>query len=82
MGDYYHNGGSLNNWMFNTDATGTWFLSPSADYAYIVLYLENVGDVCNYGYDGSGASRPVLNLKSDVMTIGGDGSYSSPYILK
>ncbi|MBQ8472825.1 MAG: hypothetical protein IJ501_04925 [Bacilli bacterium] len=81
MGDYYHNGGSLNNWMFNTDTAFTWFLSPSAYIPYYVLVSGNYGNVGDDYANRNGSLRPVLNLKSQVMTTGGDGSYSTPYTL-
>jgi len=80
MGDYYHNGGSLNNWMFNTDAAYNWFLSPSASMPNNVLVWYN-GYIVPGNSDYFSALLPVLNLKSTVMTILGDGSYNNPYKL-
>lgn len=78
---YHTNGGSYNNWMFNTGAGAIWFLSPTSKDstgATRVSYGGNLGDGGVYFLS---AIRPVLNLKSDVIVLSGDGSYNSPYKL-
>ena len=84
LGEYYSNGGSLNNWMFNTDAFFSWLLSPASSGANYALFWYYVGYVESYYVlfgSSYGALRPVLNLVSTVATIEGDGSYNNPYIL-
>ena len=81
VGAYYSNGGSLNNWLFNTDAAYNWFLSPASYGSSDGLRWDGVGFVGNDFVNDGVAARPVLNLVSTAETIEGDGSYSNPYIL-
>lgn len=79
---YAQFGASLNNWMLNTDAWNTWFISPSSrspEYQMMVLFSS---DIFAYPVTSSASVRPTLYLKSSVITIGGDGSYKNPYRLK
>ena len=79
----YSNGLSLNNWMFNNEMAGTWFLSPAS--------LNSTGvsgvDPDGYLYRGDAgivdglALRPVLSLGSQAMIITGSGSINDPYEL-
>ena len=77
------NGGSLNNWLFNTDAMGNWLFSPASNPPGYVLSWINFGYVVSgsVDYDFAGAVRPVLNLKSETTISDGDGSFGNPYIL-
>jgi len=83
-GAYFYNGGSLNNWMFNTDAGSSWMISPSSSYSGLAIRWDGGGGVGDIyfgdGYDIN-AVRPVLNLISEAEVVDGDGSYSNPYIL-
>ena len=80
---YYHsNGGSLNNWLFNTEANFSWFLSPSSGDSDRVLDWRVIGGVFDSRADVRGSLRPTLNLKSTAIVTSGDGSYNNPYVLK
>ena len=78
---YYYNGGSLNNWMFNTDAGASWMISPASYGSYNAVLWNDYGIVGSNFVDGNYAVRPVLNLISEAEVVDGDGSYSNPYIL-
>ena len=78
---YYSNGGSLNNWLFNTEAYVSWFLSPSSRGSDRVLVWDAGGDVSGAIADFNGSLRPTLNLKSTAIVTSGDGSYNNPYVL-
>ncbi len=71
------------NWFLNNDAYYNWFLSPSSNFPQIVAYWNGAGYVGYFSHGDYGdAVRPVLNLESTILLNGGDGSYTSPYILK
>ena len=81
VGTYYKNGGSLNNWMFNTDSDATWMISPAA---------FNWRNETGWDYNGVATDfrgyfdytvRPALFLISTTEITDGDGSYSNPYTL-
>ena len=79
----YSNGLSLNNWMFNNEMAGTWFLSPASIFPIFVAVVRSVGGLY-YGYandDDGLALRPVLSLGSQTMIISGTGSINDPYLL-
>ena len=71
------------NWFLNNDAYYNWSLSPSSSNSETVAYWYGPGYV-NYGAIAGNidAVRPVLNLESQVILGGGNGTYSSPYTLK
>ena len=46
------------------------------------LRFETPGAMSSYGIGGPLAFRPSINLKSDVLLYGGDGTSSNPYIVK
>ena len=75
------NGLSLNNWMFNNEMAGTWFLSPASDDPNHVSVVDFVGGLIGVNSDGIGALRPVLSLGSQAMIITGSGSINDPYEL-
>ena len=79
----YSNGLSLNNWMFNNEMAGTWFLSPASDDPDIVAVVSTVGLLCRVNADRVDglALRPVLSLGSQTMIISGTGSINDPYLL-
>ena len=77
----YSNGLSLNNWMFNNEMAGTWFLSPASYYPYLVSDVHISGYLYRGDTDGSVALRPVLSLGSQAMIITGSGSINDPYEL-
>ena len=79
---YYSNGGSLNNWLSNTEAANFWFLSPSSHDSDGVLSWRGIGDVYDFSAYRYGSLRPTLNLKSTAIVTSGDGSYNNPYVLK
>ena len=78
---YHTNGGSYNNWMFNTDAGAVWFLSPSSNVSNSASSVNLDGVLVSNDAYGDSALRPVLNLKSDAIVLSGDGSYNTPYKL-
>ena len=79
----YSNGISLNNWMFNNEMAGTWFLSPASFNPYIVAFVYYVGSLRSdlADYVVGLALRPVLSLGSQAMIISGSGSINDPYLL-
>ena len=81
MSYYYSNGGSLNNWLFNTEAYVSWFLSPASGDSVFVLSWGDFGFVGGNYADSDGSLRPALNLKSTAIVTSGDGSYNNPYVL-
>ena len=82
----YSNGLSLNNWMFNNEMAGTWFLSPVSKSPYGVSISDTDGSLGgDFAADDRGfgvALRPVLSLGSQAMIITGSGSINDPYLLK
>ena len=46
------------------------------------LRFETPGAMSSYGIGGPLAFRPSINLKSDVLLYGGDGTSSNPYTVK
>ena len=81
-GAYYYNGGSLNNWMFNTDAAFIWMISPGSFMSNCAIAWDDGGSVLGFDVDSADAVRPVLNLISETEMVDGDGSFANPYILK
>ena len=79
----YSNGLSLNNWMFNNETVGSWFLSPSSlgPTAVSVVGYDGVLAIDGPNNDNSFALRPVLSLKTDTKILDGLGSINDPYIL-
>ena len=77
----YSNGLSLNNWMFNNEMAGTWFLSPASYGPSIVSVVSRDGRLRRGNADRDGALRPVLSLGSQAMIISGSGSINDPYLL-
>ena len=79
----YSNGIGLNNWMYSSEVSTFWFLSPTSvnsNYGLSVgvdgyLIVESV---VRYSYE---ALRPVLSLKSDTKILDGTGSIDNPYIV-
>ena len=77
----YSNGLSLNNWMFNNEMAGTWFLSPASDFPDYVSVVLIDGGLSRDDADSYVALRPVLSLGSQAMIITGSGSINDPYEL-
>ena len=67
-------------WLRNTSAT-QWTLAPFASSSDRVFLVGNTGAVYRNIVYGTGASRPVLFLKSNVQITGGDGSQNNPFTL-
>ena len=84
MSDY--DGEAMNtSWMQQTanHTDWEWLLSPSSSGTDCAMVWSTSGGVgLSYVNDGSydNAVRPVLNLKSNVKILKGDGSENSPYI--
>ena len=79
-------------WMMNTTAAGFWLLSPSSYNSYRTWIWYGLGNIDSANLDVIGgigeattnthlSLRPCLNLKTGVVIISGDGSYSNPYKL-
>jgi len=73
--------GLRTSWLGNTEAYAFWLLSPFASDSSSVFNWDCRGRVGTGSAYFIAALRPVLNLKSTVMTTSGDGSYNSPYKL-
>ncbi len=81
----------LNNikyYLYNSSITSGWWLSSpyigayNGFYTYECIYYGSRGDV-NFGHVNSTyAFRPSINLKSDLLINGGDGTGSNPYTVK
>ena len=70
--------GQFDKWIITTDY---WTLTPySTSY---VRYVSSYGS-SNYRYSPtySYGSRPAMNLKSNVIITGGDGTKSNPFVIK
>lgn len=78
---YHTNGGSYNNWMFNTGVGAVWFISPTSQDSIGATRISYGGNFGDSGVYFLSAFRPVLSLKSDVIVLSGDGSYNLPYKL-
>ena len=59
-----------------------WTLAPSSAYADFVFIVNGVGFVNYVDAYGTGAVRPVLFLKSNILVDKGTGAKSDPYRLK
>ena len=60
--------------------TGYWTLTPIAN--LYVRYVGWQGSYSDYGRMSSFGSRPAMNLKSNVVITGGDGTKNSPFQIK
>ena len=60
--------------------TGYWTLTPIAN--LYVRYVGWQGSYSDYGRMSSFGSRPAMNLKSNVIITGGDGTKNSPFQIK
>ena len=71
-----------NNWMQRSD--DTWYLSPLAHSgdADVVWNVLGVGYASNFSASTSIGVAPAIYLKSNVLIESGNGTSSSPYILK
>ncbi len=70
------------NWFLNNDTFQSWLLSPSSSGIQSLAIWFGVGNPWSTGNVGTCAVRPVLNLESQAILGGGNGTYSSPYTLK
>ena len=59
-----------------------WTITHISSCSYSVFNVNRVGDVLSSIALNGYAVRPVLYLKSNVRTIGGDGSLENPYIIE
>ena len=60
--------------------TGYWTLTPIAN--LYVRYVGWQGSYSDYGRMSSFGSRPAMNLKSNVVITGGNGTKNSPFKIK
>ena len=60
--------------------TGYWTLTPIAN--LYVRYVGWQGSYSDYGRMSSFGSRPAMNLKSNVVITGGNGTKNSPFQIK
>jgi len=87
---YYYSGAKDTSWMWATNTTDEWFLSPSSSSSNRAAYwfsigVENaIGAVLSYYVDSKYyVVRPVLNLLSTatIEDNGADGSATNPYVI-
>ena len=87
---YYYSGAKDTSWMWATNTTDEWFLSPSswssnrAAYWFSIGVENAIGAVPSYYVDSKYYGvRPVLNLISTatIEDYGADGSENNPYVL-
>ena len=74
-------GTAANDWLLNTGAD-LWTLSPRSGDPSSALYVYSVCFVNGYHVGNSTAAVPAVFLKSSVKLDSGQGTSSSPYILK
>ena len=65
---------------FNNVSTNYWLLTKYNDNK--VNNIGNSGDVYRHDYNANLALRPAMNLKSNVVITGGDGTKSNPFTIK
>ena len=59
-----------------------WTITPRSDNTKVAFDIAYSGHVMHYNVPYGFAVRPVLYLSSSVYVTDGDGSISSPYVLK
>ncbi len=69
-----------NDWLYNSSITQS-TMSPNADGAYTVFFVDHAGFVSYNNTYADGAARPVVHLKSTIKITGGTGSSTDPFIL-
>ena len=74
-----------NNWLYQGSSTFQWLISPNSSNVNFTFYVETIGYVLNFTYNGIyvanfGLFSPVMALKSDV-TVTGSGTNSDPYVM-
>ncbi|MBE6139994.1 MAG: hypothetical protein E7172_00410 [Firmicutes bacterium] len=66
------------NWMYS--GVSEWSITRRSEYTTTSFYVYDAGNVnSNKVYSYYSGARPVFNLKSSVVWMGGDGSQNSPY---
>ena len=55
-----------------------WTISPSAGASNFIVYIT---DFYDHNVDTADGIRPVINLRSDVSILSGNGSASNPYVI-
>ena len=70
-------------WMYASNISSWWTLSPSSGGSSRVFYV-NIGGYVNdyFASDTDRAVRPAITLSSEVQITGGDGSQSNPYTIE
>ena len=68
--------GQFNRNMYNINY---WTLTPSSSSNVQTVIL--VGDTFNHSLSGNYGARPSINLKSNVVITGGDGTINNPFTL-
>lgn len=72
---------SLINWINDDVSMYDWFISPVTYSPIIGAMIYPFGYVSFSNLNNGHCVSPVLYLKADVATYGGDGSYDNPYKL-
>lgn len=65
-----------------SDGLETWLLSPSNYGSYAVIRTIRISDIRYNSPENSLGVRPVISLKPDTEFTEGDGSFTSPYVIK
>ena len=82
---YAHNYESCKNttWMYTSDISQWWTLTPNSSSTYYVVNVSSDGHLYNsrYSCGTTLAIRPSVYLSSDIKITGGNGSSSSPYTI-
>ena len=68
------------NWMYM--GLLEWTITPSTSQTTTVAYIYANGGVSTFGAANDYAVRPVLYLESSVAYVGGNGTASSPFLIK
>ena len=60
-----------------------WTMTPAAAEDYIFNFINiDGGNLLGESVDSSLGIRPVINIKSDILVNGGDGTIDGPYTIK
>ena len=77
---------AINGSYYLNNGTRYWTMSPSffdsAQYMWFASEHSHLISSANYEFSGLIDVRPVINLKSDVEIISGDGRVGNEYVIK
>jgi len=79
----YSDAASATSWMQQTANHGSneWLLSPASSYSDIVTVWDSAGYLNASDPGGDYGARSVLNLKSQIEILNGEGTSNSPYVV-